>query len=124
MVAWLSSIAARETTLLRPPRPAQRPPPEPAAGLPVLLSPGLAELAPGLAQILGPEFEVSTEHVGQCRVLMTGPVGLAGVAFLRASYPSTGLLVVDRRWPGRRPGEAVIVLDAGADGYLCSPSLA
>ena len=90
----------------------------------VLLSPGLAELAPALSRALGSEFAVTTDRIGRRGVMLTGPVGPAGVAFLRASYPGVGLLVVDRRWSGRRAGEVVINLEAGADGYLTSPSVA
>jgi hypothetical protein len=91
---------------------------------PVLLSPGLAEIAPTLSDLLGPDFAVSTERIGTGGVMVTGPVGPVGVAFLRASYPGVRLLVVDRRWAGRRTGEAVIHLEAGADGYLSSPTIA
>jgi hypothetical protein len=97
---------------------------EPETACPVLLSPGLAEMAPTLSDLLGPDFAVSTERVGTGGVMVTGPVGPVGVAFLSASYPGVRLLVVDRRWAGRRTGEAVLHLEAGADGYLSSPTIA
>jgi hypothetical protein len=89
----------------------------------VLLSPGLVELAPSLGQALGPGFRIETDHSGACHVLIVGPVGPAGVAFLRASHRGAALLVVDRRWPTSwtHAGEAVVHLEAGADGYLLSP---
>jgi len=90
----------------------------------VLLSPGLAELAPGVAAALGAEFAVTTDRLVGRGIMVTGPVGPIGVAFLQASYPGTGLLIVDRRWPHRRPAEAVVHLEAGADGYLASPTVA
>lgn len=96
---------------------------QPDPGISVLLSPGLAEMAPALAHVLGSEFDVTTEAVRAHGVMITGPVGPVGVAFLRASYPGIGLLVVDRRWPGRRPTEAVVHLEAGADGYLSNPTI-
>ena len=98
-------------------------PAEAAPGISVLLSPGLAEISPSLSRVLGPEFDVTTERVRVGGIMITGPVGPVGVAFLRASYPGVGLLIVDRRWPSRRPSEAVVHLEAGADGYLSSPSI-
>jgi DNA-binding response OmpR family regulator len=53
--------------------------------------------------------------------MIVGPVGPAGVAFLRISHPGVVLLVVDRRGYGPRPVEAVAHLDSGADGYLANP---
>jgi hypothetical protein len=88
----------------------------------VWLSPGLAEMAPALTSILGGDFTVTTDHHSGAGVMLSGPVGPAGVAFLRACYPRYGLLIVDRRWGGRRSSEVVISLEAGADGYLTSPS--
>lgn len=90
----------------------------------VLLSPGLAELAPALAAALGGGFAVTTDHMVGRGVMVTGPAGPIGVAFLWASYPGVGVLIVDRRWPRRRPAEAVAHLEAGADGYLASPTVA
>jgi hypothetical protein len=101
------------------PKSSPRPP-----GLSVLLSPGLAEVAPALAPALGPGFAVMTDQVVGRGIMVSGPVGPIGVAFLRASYPGVGLLIVDRRWPSRRPAEAVVHLEAGADGYLASPTVA
>jgi len=104
--------------------------PDPSVGdndaVAVLLSAGLVELAPSLAQALGPGFAVGTDDRGVCRVMIVGPVGPTGVAFLRASHPGAMVLVVDRRWPSSRghPDVAVIHLEAGADGYLLSPPVA
>jgi hypothetical protein len=90
----------------------------------VLLSVGLTELAPALSRELGPGFSVVTEGPGESGVMIVGPCGPAGVAFLRASHRGVVILVVDRRWPASRPDEAVIHLEAGADGYLSSPPVA
>ena len=97
---------------------------ERAPAVTVLLSPGLAELAPSLAHALGPDFSVRTEGRSEGGVMIVGPVGPTGIAFLRASHPKAVLLVIDRRWPSSQPAEAVNHLEAGADGYLCSPPLA
>jgi hypothetical protein len=93
-------------------------------GVPVLLSPSLVELAASLSQALGADFAVQTEGHGATGVMIVGPCGPAGIAFLRASHPRTVLLVIDRRWSVPRPAEAVIHLEAGADGYLARPLVA
>jgi DNA-binding response OmpR family regulator len=56
--------------------------------------------------------------------MLTGPVGPAGVAFLRICYPKAALLVIDRRGRPGRSSAVVDNLEAGADGYLTSPTLA
>ena len=96
----------------------------PGGGLPVLLSPGLVDLAPALAQALGGEFAVQTEGRGGEGVMVVGPSGPAGIAFLRASHPGVALLVVDRRGGRSSATEAVVHLEAGADGYLAGPPVA
>lgn len=98
--------------------------PPPPEAVPVLLSPGLSELAPALALSLGPEYAVQTDGSEDWGVMVVGPLGAAGIAFLRASHRHMRLLVVDRRWPSSQPNEAVLHLEAGADGYLCSPLVA
>ncbi len=97
---------------------------EQVAAVAVLLSPGLVELAPSLTQALGGGFSVRTDGPCTSGVMIFGPVGPAGVAFLRASHPGVVLLVIDRRWPSSQPAEAVTHLEAGADGYLSSPLVA
>ncbi|MDQ1356344.1 MAG: hypothetical protein QOG44_717 [Acidimicrobiaceae bacterium] len=97
---------------------------QPADGVPVLLSPGLVDLAGPLSAALGPGFAVETEGLGWSGVMIVGPVGPPGVSFLRISHPGVVLLVVDRRGYGPRSIEAVAHLDAGADGYLASPPVA
>lgn len=97
---------------------------ENATRIPVLLSAGLAEMAPTLSRALGPSFEVTTEPRSDRGVMLTGPVGPAGVAFLRVCYPQAALLVIDRRWRAGRSNEVVVNLEAGADGYLTGPTLA
>jgi hypothetical protein len=96
----------------------------PTPGVPVLLSPGVVELEAGLSRELGPGFSVQTEGPGADGVMVVGPLGPAAMAFLRASHPGVVLLVVDRRWHVPNPNEAVIHLEAGADGYLASPMVA
>jgi hypothetical protein len=98
-------------------------PPGPAA-VPVLLSPGLAELAGPLTSALGAGFRVLTDGSVNTGVMIVGPLGPVGIAFLRASHPEVVLLVVDRRWSSSQPNEAVAHLEAGADGYLASPLMA
>ncbi|MGH9124801.1 MAG: hypothetical protein ACRDZ8_08765 [Acidimicrobiales bacterium] len=98
-------------------------PPLPEA-VPVLLSPGMSELAPALALSLGPQYAVQTDGSGEWGVMVVGPLGAAGIAFLRASHRHMRLLVVDRRWASSQPNEAVLHLEAGADGYLSSPLVA
>jgi hypothetical protein len=93
----------------------------PADDVAVLLSPGLMDLATPLSEALGPGYSVATEGLGWSGVMIVGPVGPAGVSFLRISHPGVVLLVVDRRGYGPRPIEAVAHLDAGADGYLANP---
>jgi len=96
----------------------------PIAGVPVLLSPGVVELEPALSRELGPGFSVETEGLGADGVMIVGPLGPAAMAFLRASHPGVVLLVVDRRSHVPNPDQAVIHLEAGADGYLASPMVA
>ncbi len=98
--------------------------PHQAGGVPVLLSPGLVDLAAPLSQALGPGFSVETEGLGWSGVMLVGAVGATGVRFLRISHPGVVLLVVDRRGYGHRPIDAVTHLDAGADGYLANPPVA
>lgn len=96
----------------------------PGSGVAVLLSPGVVEMGPALSRELGPGFSVLTDGPGVTGVMIVGPLGPAAMAFLRASHPGIGLLVVDRRWHVPRPDEAVIHLEAGADGYLACPPAA
>ena len=97
---------------------------ENVARIPVLLSAGMAEMAPALSAALGAGFDVTTEPRSARGVMLTGPVGPAGVAFLRVCYPQAALLVIDRRWRAARSNEVVVNLEAGADGYLANPTLA
>jgi hypothetical protein len=94
------------------------------ADVPVVLSPGLAELAVPLTNALGPPFRVLSDGSVNTGVMIVGPLGPVGIAFLRASHPGVVLLVVDRRWSSSQPNEAVAHLEAGADGYLASPMVA
>jgi hypothetical protein len=97
---------------------------ETPAGVIVLLSPGLTDLALPLQEALGSGFTVQTAGTGGRGVMIVGPVGAAGVALLRVSYPGVVLLVLDRRGRGPRSADAVVHLEAGADGYLASPPVA
>ncbi len=119
--AWL--VCRSSTTAIAPRDPARSElvAPSPTPGVPVLLSPGVIELEPALSRELGPGFSVQTEGPGADGVMIVGPLGPAAMAFLRASHPDVVLLVVDRRWHVPDPNEAVIHLEAGADGYLASP---
>jgi hypothetical protein len=90
----------------------------------VLLSPGLVDIAVLLAEVLGPGFVVQSDGPGASGVMLVGPLGPVGVAFLRVSHPGVVLLVVDRRGSGSHAVEAVAHLEAGADGYLANPPVA
>jgi hypothetical protein len=106
------------------PSPASEPEGPIAPGVAVLLSPGVVDLEPALSRLLGPGFTVQGDGPGTDGVMIVGPLGPAAVAFLRASHPGVALLVVDRRWHVPNPNEAVLHLEAGADGYLASPLVA
>src|SRR5215471_7778269 len=69
----------------------------------VVLSAGLNDLGPMLQQALGKEFTVRAddgEGTGIGSVVVVGPVGPTGIGFLRATHPTSVLLVVDRRGRG------------------------
>jgi hypothetical protein len=76
-----------------------------------------------LADLLGAGYRVVVDAPEGAAVAVVGPVGPFGVAFLRARYPRTALLVVDHHHDAT-PGRAALYLDAGADAYESERSAA
>jgi hypothetical protein len=76
-----------------------------------------------LADLLGTGYRVVVDVPEGAAVAVVGPVGPFGVAFLRARYPHTALVVVDHHHDATA-GRAALYLDAGADAYESERSAA
>jgi hypothetical protein len=96
--------------------------PRTAVPVPVSVSSGVDERLPGLGDALGRGIDVVVDEPSRSAVMIVGAIGPAGVAFLRARYPSARVLVLDH-YAAAEMRAASGYLDAGADAYLTSASL-
>lgn len=90
----------------------------PAGTVPVNVAPTLLDRLPGLQAELGPGYRVDAGTPTADALAVLRAPGAATVAFWRARYPGSWLLVVD---PGRET-DAAACLNAGADAYVAGPA--
>lgn len=86
----------------------------PPDAVPVVVAPTLVDRLPGLEAELGPGFAVEAGVPSGAAICVLRAPTATTVAFWRARYPGSWLLVVD---PSRE-SDAAGSLNAGADAYL------